>query len=521
MTLRRGRLAAASTFVLMFSGHSAGAATSLLQGKFTTADALTQQTQICPHGTGYPLESSWASVPGLLPHSAIGGQPRIEQFRHGKLIATYASFANRPHCTLAGDGTDYLHPERAAASGCGPFTREHSFRLWAAGDVFYVYPAIYSGEYNQPWIGPAYDSNAAYSAGVFQIPTDITIQGVVQNNVRPVILLEGPASNNTLGQGAVYFDQSNGTIWDSIDVAAGSMAASGKAGVYDLAGSNLTISNTHIHGFERADVNGLFGAGQYSGSLTLNAIELDHNGGRNGPAHNAYISASQVDPDFTVVMSHSWSHDAFYGHLFKSRAQKNVFTANYFQGGLPQNGRTQAETYLLDIPNGGQTTVRNNIFVKNASGVGANGMSFTFLLEGATDSRPQSVDVENNTFVTFAKAYDGKHPNFPMAFLYPSVVPGSASWPAGIPVRVMKNAYVGYCTGATGSQAEDFRGDIAAVESFGELTRTYALTTKIDASDAALATMFPDYTPELGTPAYGFRYGTTPARKQTTIGAED
>ncbi len=521
MALYFAKAATACTVVLILSGGSVGAATPLLQGKSVTPDALAQQTILCPRGAGYPLETSWASAPGSMPHSAIGGQPHIEQFRNGKHIATYTSFANRPHCTLAGDGTDYLNPEKAASTGCGPFTREHSFRLWAPGDVFYVYPAIYSGEYNQPWIGPAYDSNAAYSAGIFQVPADITIQGVVQNNVRPVILLEGPASNNTLGQAPVYFDQSSGTVWDSIDVEAGSKAASGKAGVYDLGGSNLTISNTRIYGFERADVNGLFGAGQYSGSLTLNAIELDHNGGRNGPAHNAYISASQVDPNFTVVMSHSWSHDAFYGHLFKSRAQINVFTANYFQGGLPQQGRTQAETYALDIPNGGRATVRNNIFVKNASGLGANAMSFTFLLEGAIDNRPQSVDLENNTFVTFAKAYDGSHANYPMAFLYPSLVPGTADWPASISARIIKNAFVGYCTGGSDNAAETFRGDIAVVESFLELTRTYALTTKLDASDAALDAIYPDYVPEIGTPSYNFRYGAAPTRRLTTIGAED
>ncbi len=422
---------------------------------------------------------------------------------------------------MTGDGTDYLRPEKAAATGCGPFTREYTYRLWAPGDAFYVYPAVYSGQYNQPWIGPAYDSYADYSAGVFHTPDNITIQGVVQNNTRPVILLEGPASNNTLGQAPVYFDQSNAVVWDNVDVAAGSKALAGKAGVYEQGGSNLTISNTHIYGFERSDVNGLFGAGLYSGSLTLKSIELDHNGGRNGPAHNAYIGASQVDPNFTVIMSHSWSHHAFYGHLFKSRAQNNIFTANYFQGGLPQPNRQQAETYLLDIPNGGQATVRNNIFVKNQSGAGANAMSFTFMLEGAIDSRPQSVDVENNTFVTFAKTFDGSHTNFPMAFLYPSVVPGTATWPASIPARVLKNAFVGYCTGESGSAAEDYRGDIAVIESFPELTRTYSLMTKLDASDAALGAIYPDYVPEIGTPAYEFRYGATPSRHQTTIGAED
>ena len=389
------------------------ASISLLQGALVTPDATSQQGALCPRGIGYPSERSWDGRLLSKPTSATSGNPRIEQFRGGHYLATYHTFANRPGCRLAGDGTDYLNPGAPAASGCGPFTREHTFRLWAPGDVFRVYPAVYAGQFNQPWIGPQFDSSADYSAGISHNPDNITIQGVVENNVRPVILLEGAASNNTLGQAPVFFDASNGVTMDSINVTAGAHPLAGKAGVYEYAASNLTLSNMRINGFERGGVNGLFGAGGYSGNLTLNAIELDHNGGPNGPAHNAYIGASQVDPNFTVVMSNSWSHDAFYGHLFKTRAQNGIYTANFFEGGQPQNYKTQSETYLLDIPNGGQVVVRNNIFIKNASGQNSNGMSLTFLMEGYSDSRPQSLDVENNTFVTFAKAFDGTHPNYP------------------------------------------------------------------------------------------------------------
>ena len=499
---------------------AACAATMLLQGTSVTPDATSEMAQICPQGVGYPSEANWGSAPAQQPQSAQGGQPLITQYRNGSLIASYTSFANQPGCVLAGDGTDYLNPAGPAASGCGPFTREHTYRLWAPGDVFYVYPAVYSGPYNQPWIGPAFDSYSDYEAGITHNPDNIVIQGVVQNNLRPVILLQGSASDNTLDQAPVYFDQSTGIVWDSVNVTAGASVSAGKAGVYESGASNLTLSNMRINGFERAGVNGLFGAGQYSGSLTLNFVELDHNGGPNGPAHNAYIGASAVDSNFTVNVSHSWSHHAYFGHLFKSRAQNNVFTANYFQGGLPQPNRAQAEDYLLDIPNGGQVTVRNNIFVKNASGAGANAMSFTFLLEGVSDSRAQSVDLENNTFVTFAKTYDGSHTNYPMAFLYPNLVPNSTSWPSNIPARVLKNAFVGYCTAGAGD-AEEYRGDISVVESFLELTRTYALTTRIDASDAILSTMYSNYVPEIGTPYYSFLYGAKLDRTTAVIGSQN
>ncbi len=523
--LRRLQIAAClaaggSALALAASAQAAGTPRTLLSGTFVTPDASSQQALICPSGSNYPPQSGWAVGPAALPVSATSGQPRIDQYRNGQYLATYSSFSDQPGCTLAGDGTDYLNPAQPAASGCGPFTRTHSYRLWAPGDVFYVYPAVYSGPYNQPWFGPEYDSSSDFSAGVSHTPDNVVIQGVVQNNVRPVILLQGVASNNTLGQAPVYFDVSTGMTMDSINVSAGAKAAAGKAALYESAASNLTLSNMRINGFERAGINGLFGAGGYSGTLTLDFVELDHNGGPNGPAHNAYIGASTVDPGFSVVMSHSWSHDAYYGHLFKSRAQNGVFTANYFKGGLPQTGRTQAETYLLDIPNGGQVSVRNNIFIKSASGTNSNGMSLTFLMEGTSDTRPQSLDVENNTFVTFAKTFDGVHVNYPLSLMYPNVRPDSTAWPSDIPTRIIKNAFVGYCTPGDGS-AQDYRGDISVIESFSELARTFALTTKVDADDSALGLTYPDYVPEVGTPSYGFLYPNTPVRQHTTIGAQD
>ena len=454
------------------------------------------------------------------PAPATSGVPRIDQFRAGKRIAVYRQFANGPGCKLVGDGTDYLNPAGPAASGCGPFTREYTWRLWAPGDVFRVYPAVYSGPYNQPWFGPEYDNAADYNNNIAHTPDRVMVQGVVVNNTRPVIKLTGAASNNSLGQAPVYFAGGTGVVWDSVDVVAVSGAAVGKAGIYVDGTSGLRLSNMRISGFEHSGANGLFVTGNAAGRLSLDHLELDHNGGPNGPAHNAYINASTVDPAFTVALSNSWSHDAYYGHLFKSRAQNGIFTANLFQGGLPQGGHNQAENYLLDVPNGGQISVRNNVFIKNRSGANSNGLAITFLLEGATDSRPQSVDVENNTFVAFSKTYNGTNVNFPIGFFYPNVRPDSAAWPASIPTRILKNAFVGYCTPGNGGAA-DFRGNTAVVEGFAELMSNYALRTKLLASDAVLATIYPGYVPEVGTMAHAPALMFGVPRTKTTIGAED
>ncbi len=502
-------------------GHAAWAKPPILLGglnmSYTTQAAAAELQQICPSGVGYPAQVLAGQE---RPASAVSGQPRIEQYRQNVLIATYTSFSDQPGCVMAGDGTDNINPGPPAASGCGPFTRDHSYRLWQPGDTFLVYPAVYSGPYNQPWIGPEYDDSSDYSAGISHTPDNVSLVGVVQNNTRPVILLDGPASDNTLGQAPVYFDRSNNFTMDGINVMAGPHAAAGKAGVYEDGGSNLTLADMRIAFFARAGVNGLFGAGNYSGFLSLHGLELDHNGGPYGPAHNAYIGASAVDPNFSVIMHHSWSHHAYYGHLFKSRAQVNTFTANYFEGGLPFGRYTQAEAYLLDVPNGGMLTARNNVFVKNASGADANGMSVTFLMEGYSDARTQSIDIENNTFITYAETFDGSHPNYPFSFFYPSVRPDSPAWPSTIPVRVIKNAFVGYCPAVAGSP-QAYVGDLSLTESFAETAKDFSFSTKVAADDAVLAALLPSYQPELGTLAYQQQLQGRTIRKAMTLGAKD
>ena len=508
---------AASAWALHTACAAPPLALNTLGSSYVTPAASAELAQICPAGQGYPAQTRTVRNS---PTAATSGVPKIEQYRQGALIATYSSLSDQPGCTMAGDGTDNIHPAAPAASGCGPFTREHTFRLWQAGDTFLVYPAVYAGPYNQPWIGPEFDDGADYVAGIFHTPDNIVLQGVVQNNMRPVILLNQGASTNTLNQAPVYFDQSTGFTMDSIDVVSGPGAGAGKAGVYNSGASNLTLRRMRVSGFARTDLNGLFGAGNYSGSLLLDEVELDHNGGPDGPSHNAYIGASVIDPNYTVVMQHSWSHDAFYGHLFKSRAQVNVFVANYFEGGRPTGGHTQAEAYLLDVPNGGRLTVRNNVFVKNASGPNSNGMSVSFLMEGMSDGRPQSVDLENNTFVTFAETYDGTHPNYPLSFLYRNVRPDDAAWPASIPVRVIKNAFIGYCAAPDGGP-QSYHGDLALTESFTETSKSFAFSTKVISDDRALAAQLSGYQPELGTPVYAQQIQKDLLRQRMTVGAKD
>ena len=290
-----------------------------------TPAALTEQHNLCVLHEPFPPMPTFTSP---VPLSATSGKPQIDQIRAGKIVATYSTFADGPGCTMKGDGTDWQNPAPAAQSGCGPFTREHHYRLWAAHDTFVVHPAVYSGLLNQPWIGPTMDSNAAYAAGQFTVPSDIMIRGMLaKDGSQPVIVQDGALSDNTLSQAPVYIDTSNGITFDHITIACTQAPCpNGKAGLYNVGGSNFTMSYVRVTGF--APANGIMGGKMYTGWWRIAYSELDHDGGTNSADdHNAYIGASNTvaaapgvaaftgDPNYTIVLAHSFLHDAFYGHL--------------------------------------------------------------------------------------------------------------------------------------------------------------------------------------------------------------
>ncbi len=491
----------------------------VLTGNVITPAAQQEQQGLC-HGQGYPAEWNWdPHKMNLPPGSATSGNPLIVQMRGGVAIATYTNFgANANTCVYKGDGTDWQNPGPPAASGCGAFARNHAWRLWAPGDEFLVYPGVYQSNTEQPWVASQYDGPVQYNANKITMLQNVKITGVVQNNVRPVILLATGASDNTLNQGAVFIGSSVNVTWSNINVIGLPGASTGKAGFYLDGAKNFTLSNTRISGFINAGQNGLFATGDNTGTLSILGVEIDHNGGQDGPTHNAYINASITDPNYQVIVRHLYSHDAYYGHLFKSRAQETTVEGSYLQGGLPQSGQTQAETYLLDVPNGGKLHVINTIFVKNASGPFSNGMSIAFGEEQCSAGGPlcpfaNSLDVENNTFVSLTDLYDGQHPTFPF-FLYPvpteavEMTPNQQQWPSNVAATFINNAFVGYCPQGN---MDDYRGSTSLTEGFSELGLDYSLATKyID-----------QLTTIIGLPSYAHLATRGVNRKLATVGAQD
>jgi hypothetical protein len=149
---------------------------------------------------------------------------------------------------------------------------------------------------------------------------------------------------------------------------------------------------------------------------------------------------------------------------------------------------------------------KNNIFAKAASGGGSNGMSIAYAAEGIVDTRQLAIDIENNTFVTFAATFDGSHPSYPMYFR--GGVPGDTGFLAPNSL-VSKNLFVGYCP--LGNARMDYKGDLSLTAGFSELKQDFTLLNRYSSSDKSI----------VGTQAY--KHVTQPGllRKLPTIGAED
>ena len=407
----------------------------VLSVSYTTPAAAEFQRQCANQALlSYPPEWTWEVPEGIRsqPRSAMramGLQPKVEQYRGGKLIATYDRLGGiNTSCRVGPARSD--SPGMPASAACGPFSA-YGPPAWQRGDTFRVYPAVYTeavylgpvkaigvtAQLQQGAVTIAVPSTKGIFAGdgitgpathvpvatrvvsvasatqltvdkpmldtgsvnlnILRALNDITIEGVTReiNGVptRPAIVYNDTFNGDQgLGKGMLYFygqggagDIKNFTMrnidllvekppegqskWPAPHrglIFAGpglqgtttfaQMRIKGSVHINAGAGGNGLITGNP------GDPNGWHPRG-ITGTVILDRVEMGENGGAEGPAHNAYFG----EGDYTLVVERSWLHDVAAGHLFKTRAPRNVFTGNYFQGGQPLPDRGQAEFVRL------------------------------------------------------------------------------------------------------------------------------------------------------------------------------
>jgi hypothetical protein len=110
-------------------------------------------------------------------------------------------------------------------------------------------------------------------------------------------------------------------------------------------GGNLTLSNDYLHNNQE----GLLGAADPNGSITIDDSEFAFNGNGQGNTHNLYIGAINQ-----FSLTNSYVHDAVVGHEIKSRAASNTIENNRIFD------NNSSASYSIDLPNGGNATISGN-----------------------------------------------------------------------------------------------------------------------------------------------------------------
>ena len=174
---------------------------------------------------------------------------------------------------------------------------------------------------------------------------NVTIEGAggTAKIVDPTYIAGGKAGIVTGG---------NNIVLKNLDISGVTAADGNGAGVrYDQ--GTLILDNVSLHNNQ----NGILGAPDPNGSITIESSNIYDNGTSIGNTHNIYIGDVA---QFTLTGS--YIHDANVGHEVKSRAENNAITDNV----IADNRGTSS--YSIDLPNGGNAVITGNVIEQGLNG---------------------------------------------------------------------------------------------------------------------------------------------------------
>jgi hypothetical protein len=178
-----------------------------------------------------------------------------------------------------------------------------------------------------------------YTNDFATIKTKITIEGV--GGMVHLLATEDPPNEK-----AIFVTQNDITL-RNLEFSGAQVPDGNGAGIrYDGTG-NLTIDNCYFHDNQ----DGLLAAANPAGSITITNSQFSHNGAGDGGTHNLYVN--EVG---TLTVTNSYFHDAVVGHEIKSRADNTII-----QGDTIVDGQSGTASYSIDLPDGGNATISNNL----------------------------------------------------------------------------------------------------------------------------------------------------------------
>lgn len=122
-------------------------------------------------------------------------------------------------------------------------------------------------------------------------------------------------------------------------------------------------------------------------TVMVDQCEFSHCGTtHDGQSHNMYIGKVKL-----FTLTRSFSHDAYIGHLVKSRAETSVICGNRIFDGLDGSS-----SYAIDLPNGGNAIVTDNMIQQGP--LTDNPNNIMYAAEGALHSGRCAV-IAGNSFL--------------------------------------------------------------------------------------------------------------------------
>ena len=191
----------------------------------------------------------------------------------------------------------------------------------SSGDTIDVQAGTYTNDF--VYIG--------YSLTLQAVGGEVKMVATVEPYDGKAIITEGVPGANVAING---FDISGAAVGDD----------NGAAVRYE--GGNLSLSNDYFHNNQE----GLLGAADPNGSITVDNSEFAFNGDGSGFTHGIY--AGHIAG---LTITNSYFHDTAEGHEIKSRANNTTVTDSR----VFDNQSTAS--YSIDLPNGGNATISNDV----------------------------------------------------------------------------------------------------------------------------------------------------------------
>jgi Hint domain len=222
-----------------------------------------------------------------------------------------------------------------------------------------------------------------YTNDFAHITTNITIEGV--GGMVNLVATETP-----LQEKGILIIGTDGTTGP--DVTLDNISFSGAAISNDDGGNgagiryqsgNLTLNNCDF--FDNQD--GMLADSDPTGTITINNSEFADNGNANPPStgieHNLYVDGIQQ-----LTIDNSYFNDSIVGHDIKSRAANTTIENSRIDD---PNG---TGSYEIDLPNGGNAVIENNVIEK---GPGAQNPNFVAFGEEGNLHANSTLTVTGNT----------------------------------------------------------------------------------------------------------------------------